>query len=139
MTNPLFTNIVLVVIAALLLVLVIQNGMNHPSHYERPMISPHAMPMDGGAQVPAAPTGGANMGNSMFFAALKAFPAGCEGKAVLAECDSPAAQAVKIQIQSFADTGKGPRQVFDYIVETWGEKVLTDQALQIRSRRTKSQ
>ena len=59
------------------------------------------------------------------------FPEGCDSAKLLAECDSPAAQQVKSQISAFAKD-KGPRQVFDYIIETWGEKALSDQALQIR-------
>lgn len=71
------------------------------------------------------------MGASMFFSALRGFPKGCEPSKLLAECESPEAQQIKEQIAAFAQ-GKGPRQVFDFIIETWGEQALSDQALRIR-------
>jgi cytochrome c-type biogenesis protein CcmH/NrfF len=74
----------------------------------------------------------------MIFQALKAFPEGCAGSRLLSDCSSPAAEAVKAQIQKFQDAGAGIRQTFDYIVKTWGEKVLTEQALQIRQMRKKT-
>lgn len=137
-TNPLFTNVVLVIIAALLLVLVIQNGMQQGT--ARPPLTQityseaaPSMPERNPSVNPSAQ----NMAHNMFFMAIKAFPEGCKGLKVLDECNSPAAQQIKSQIESVASSGKGPRQVFDFVVETWGEKVLTDQALQIRNMRVK--
>jgi hypothetical protein len=140
MNNSLFTNSLLVVIATLLLVQVIQNSMRMPAGPDRPVITYHESQSSAveGPRTSTPPTG-ANMATSMVFQALKAFPAGCEGKHILAECSSPAAEAVKTQILKMEETGKGPRQIFDYVVATWGEKVLTDQALQIRRMRTKTQ
>ncbi len=136
MTNhPLLTNILLFVIAALLLVLVIQNGMN--SSAPRPQfVSESSMPHSGGGH-PAVNSGAGPMGQNMFFLAVRGFPDGCEGKKVLADCDSPAAQAVKAAIEAQVAEGKGPRQVFDFIVEKWGEGALTEQAQKIRSMRPK--
>ncbi|MBN8554142.1 MAG: hypothetical protein J0L93_01750 [Deltaproteobacteria bacterium] len=139
MNNSLLTNTLLVIIATLLLVLVIQNSMRGPGGFDRPVIS-HS---DAPAPTPHPGMGGGNsalqnMGTSMVFQALKAFPAGCEGKQVLADCSSPAAEAVKAQILKLEEAGQGPRQIFDFVVNTWGEKVLTDQALQIRRMRVKA-
>ena len=134
MNNSLLTNTLLVIIATLLLVLVIQNSMKYPSGFERPMISHSDAPAHPGA----GNTPIQQMGTSMVFQALKAFPAGCEGKQILAECSSPAAEAVKAQILKLEESGQGPRQIFDFVVNTWGEKVLTDQALQIRRMRVKA-
>lgn len=124
MSNATLTNVLLVIIATLLLVLVIQNGLYHPSFSERPAISstssPYPQPM---------------MAQNMFFAALKAFPEGCGGMKILAECSSPEAEAVKEKISSWAMSGKPPREVFDLVVSTWGEQVLTDEAQQIRKHR----
>lgn len=77
------------------------------------------------------------MGGNMFFMAMTAFPDGCKEAKVLNDCDSPAAKAVKAKIETLVAQGQGPRQVFDYVVETWGEQALTDQARQIRNMRVK--
>lgn len=137
----LLTNTLLAIIAVLLLVQVIQTGMNQPRSLPRPMIqNPHIsenapMPMNGGGDMVAQQAPPQNM----ILMALKAFPAGCEGKMVLADCSSSAAEEVKTRIEKFQSSGKGIRQTFDFIVSTWGEQVLTEQALQIRNMRKKSQ
>lgn len=139
MQSNLLTNTLLAIIAVLLLVQVIQTGMAPSASVPRPYLSnPHAempeAPTDHPSQaMPAQPP------TNMILMALKAFPKGCDGKAVLADCSSPAAEEVKAQIEKFQSTGQGIRQTFDYIVATWGEKALTDQALQIRKMRKKSQ
>ncbi|MDB5036672.1 MAG: hypothetical protein JWQ35_200 [Bacteriovoracaceae bacterium] len=130
MNSNLLTNTLLVIIAVLLLVQVIQTGVNQPAYSNRPIISSHTESQE----MEQAPV----MQTNMIFQAVKAFPAGCAGKAVLAECSSPEAEAVKAQIEKFQSTGAGIRQTFDYIVTTFGEKVLTDQALQIRKMRKKN-
>lgn len=137
-TNPLFTNVVLVVIAALLLVLVIQNGMKTDS-MARPTLAPVNVQVteQSTGRNPTVTNDAGSMQHSMFFMAIKAFPEGCKSAKVLDDCNSPAAQAVKSKIGSLVAEGKGPRQVFDYVVATWGEEALTDQARQIRNMRVK--
>ncbi len=150
MNNNLLTNTLLVIIAVLLLVQVIQTGMNQQTAMRPAMpMSPHSYqggrsdegsdhtgPSHGdmGASAPHA----MQMPVEMVFRALKAFPAGCNGKAALIECDSPAARAVKAQIEKFQEQGKGPRETFDYIVKTWGEGALSEEAASIRRQRMKS-
>lgn len=135
MNGPiLFQNTLLVIIASLLLVIVIQNSQSHGSSYEMPAAasySDHASGGMGGGQ-PAQP-----MKTSMVFQALKGFPAGCDVKQILAECNSPAAELVKDEILKMESSGQGIRQIFDAVVAKYGEKVLTDQALQIRKMRVK--
>lgn len=139
MNSSLLTNTLLAIIAVLLLVQVIQTGMNQPAGPARPMLSnPHSEmtgePSMAENVVPPMPQ---QPPANMVFQALKAFPSGCVGKTVLADCSSEAAEAVKAQIEKFQSSGAGIRQTFDYIVSTWGEKVLTEQALQIRKMRKK--
>lgn len=141
----LFQNTLLVIIAALLLVLVIQNSQSHSPSWETSGLrepSEHYAPGQEG-MMPAMPrdakAGAPMMKGSMVFQALKAFPKGCEGKQILADCSSPEAESIKAEIAALENSGKGPRQIFDAIVAKWGEKVLTDQALQIRKMRMKSQ
>ncbi len=139
-TNPLFTNVLLVIIAGLLLVQVIQNGMNQNLNSRPSFVSSESSnyaPPEHPSNPSVNPNAG-QMGHNMFFMAIKAFPEGCQGKKILDECDSPAAQAVKQKIESVVSEGKGPRQIFDFVVATWGENVLTDQALQIRKMRKPS-
>lgn len=136
MQNSTLTNALLVLIAVLQLVLVIQNGMQSPSNYQRPALSSAPAAHDHGASV-AAPAGA--MGHNMIFQAVRAFPKGCEGANVLDDCNSPEAEAVKMTIMKEVEAGKGPRQIFDFIVATFGEKALTDEAQQIRAMRTKKQ
>lgn len=137
--NPFLTNVLLVIIAALLLVLVIQNGMQGSGQYARPTIISTDMSTGGSSasseRNPTVNPNAAPMAHNMIYMAVRAFPEGCDKYKILDECNSPAAMAVKKQIESYANSGKGPRQVFDYIVETWGESVLTEQALQIRNQR----
>lgn len=142
--NPFLTNVILVVIAALLLVLVIQNGMNQ-NKAARPNFQATSSYSGGYADSGSAPAdrnptvnpNAAPMAHNMFFMAVRAFPDGCSKFKILDECNSPAAIAVKKQIEEVANSGKGPRQVFDYIVETWGEQALTEQAAQIRNQRVR--
>jgi len=134
-SNPqLLTNVLLIIIAALLLVQVIQNGMNSQNFTPGVLIRNsdesglNQQPMQNGPGVP----GSAAMGNDMIFSALKAFPAGCEGRTLLAECSSPAAEEAKRQILDWEQSGQSPHAIFDQITKKWGEQVLTEQALQIR-------
>ncbi len=71
----------------------------------------------------------------MYFQAMSAFPEGCGEKDVLADCSSPAAQVVKEDISAVVQSGQGPRQVFDYIIERYGMGALTAEAQRIRSMR----
>ncbi len=138
--NPsLLTNTLLAVIAGFLLVLVIQNGTRSGS-YQRPVLSPHQHSSYDSQTQPnsSVPPKGVNMETNMLFAALRAFPKGCEGMQTLSECSSPDAMKVKSEIESFAETGKRPREIFDFIVSRWGENALTDQSKQIRNMRIKS-
>jgi cytochrome c-type biogenesis protein CcmH/NrfF len=143
-SNPFLTNVLLSVIAALLLVMVIQNGMTMTSA-KRPLVSSSAggYGASAGAASPYSnPTVNPNapqMAHSMFFQAVKGFPEGCNNSPTLDSCDSPAAQAVKKSINDKAASGANPRQVFDFIVETWGEQALTDQAREIRNQRVRGQ
>jgi hypothetical protein len=142
MTNSALTNILLLVITVLLLVLVIQNTMNHPSNYQRPNLSSKGSyyQKDESPSKPAKAdlkSKSVPMGQTMIFAAMSSFPKGCEGKKTLAECSSPAANNVKAKVQAYAQKGKGIREIFDYVVATWGEEALTAQAIQIRKMRRK--
>jgi len=77
------------------------------------------------------------MGHSMFEQALAGFPAGCDKNKTLAVCETPAAMAVKAEINGLVEKGAGPRQVFDYIVNKYGVNALTKEAQRIRSMRAK--
>lgn len=133
MQNPLLTNILLAVIAALLLVQVIQNGMSSekgpgPSS----IVPPYAQSSE------RNPTVNANtpmMGHSMFEQALVGFPEGCDRSKILAMCDTPAARAVKEELNQLTAQGMGPRQVFDHVVAKYGMDALTQEAQKIRSMR----
>jgi cytochrome c-type biogenesis protein CcmH/NrfF len=121
----------------LLLVIVIQNSVYHASS-ERPYAIGDMNGIPSGEAVEnIAPhvDQKPHMGAEMVFHALKAFPKGCVGKRILAECDSPEANEVKARIEKMAEGGKSIREVFDSIVATWTESVLTDEAKQIRSQR----
>lgn len=143
MNNSLLTNTLLVVIAALLLVLVIQNSLHNPRRFERPSLgesSYHEMSGEASEMSghPSLKPDAGSMAHQMVFHALKAFPKGCEGVSTLFECESPAAAKVKAEIEVWAQEGKGPRQIFDAIVAKWGDKVLTEEALRIRNMRVKA-
>ena len=142
--NPhLITNTLLGIIAILLLALVVQNGMQSDrsySHAQAPSAHPQQPPQQQQraqqpSQNPTTTEGSAPMSHSMVFAALRGFPEGCDEVEVLAECNSPAAEAVKAEIIQLEQAGMGPREVFDTIIETWGEEVLTQEALRIRNMR----
>lgn len=144
MSSPFVTNLLLTIVAVLLLVQVIQTGMNESSSYRSSYSTapssynsrdPHAgMPRN-----PTVRNDAPAMAHAMFGQALRGFVEGCDGEKTLSECDSPAAQVVKNQIGEWASSGLGPRQVFDKIVETYGEEALTPQAKQIRQARIQSQ
>lgn len=141
-----FQNTLLVIIASLLLILVIQNSQSRSPTWESATVESNSTysPSNGSmmpphALEPAKKSEAQVMKGSMVFQALKAFPKGCDGKKILAECSSTDAEAVKNEILKMEEKGMGPRQIFDAIVAQWGEKVLTDQALQIRQMRTKGQ
>ena len=129
MNSPSLTNTLLVIISSLLLVLTIQNGRDRSSLYERPQISPHAQSLPGPAGSNAL------MEHIIFFESVLAFPEGCQEVSLLSECTSPQALKIKEKIQVWIDQNKGPKNVFDEIVKTWGEEVLTAQARQIRNQR----
>lgn len=136
MNANLLTHTLLFVIAVLLLVLVIQNSVYH-STSEKPyqVTESYSPPAPANQQAqPQAP-----MGAEMVFHALKAFPEGCSGKRILAECDSSAAREVKMKIEKMAEGGQSIRSIFDAIVKTWTEDVLTDEARQIRNQRRSGQ
>src|SRR5690606_5211250 len=100
----LFQNVLLVIIAFLLLVLVIQNGMSKASYSGSSYNMSYPSPHSGDSSAPRNPTvdpSAPAMAQEMVFQAMKAFPEGCEGLSLLAECNSPAAQAVKAEIEQF--------------------------------------
>lgn len=141
MQSTFITNILLTIIAVLLLVMLIQNGMRDQSGYgssgssystssARPS-SPH----DHSTKNPTVVENAAPMGESLYFRAMSAFPEGCEGLQSLDQCESPAAQMVKKEVTDFSQ-GRGPREVFDHIIEKYGMQALTEQAQQIRKMRT---
>lgn len=130
MQSSLLTNILLSLIAVLLLVQVIQNGMSDSGSsspaYSRP--TPHSR---NPSVAPNAPM----MGHQMFEQALSGFPAGCDKSKKLADCDSPAAKAIRDEINQLVQAGSGPRQVFDHIVNKYGIEALTPEAQKIRGMR----
>jgi len=136
MQSPFVTNILLVVIAALLLVQVIQAGgqrrssasvgTSYPNHHSSPQ----------GVRNPSVQSDAALMGHHMIYQAMSGFPEGCEGVEILSDCQSPAAMAVKSEIEGLVKSGMGPRQVFDFVVEKYGLQALTPQAQDIRRMRT---
>jgi len=142
--SPLLTNVLLAVIAMLLLVNVIQNGMSSSKSVARPQFSQdsyHQSYGSGSSSPSANPSvapGAQDMAGKMYFMAMTGFPEGCKGVATLDQCDSPAALAVKEKVNQLAE-GKRPREVFDLIVKTYGENALTQQAKDIRNMRLKSQ
>lgn len=144
MNSQTATNFLLIVIAFLLLVQVIQEGMTEgssysPSYSSAPSPQYSSSPRSAPAtRNPTVKSNVTSMAHAMYGQALLAFPEGCGEARVLGDCDSPAAQAVKSQIDEWAGSGLGPRQVFDKIVESFGEEVLTPQAQQIRNARLQS-
>jgi len=97
-----------------------------------PPASPHGVERN-----PTVQENAPNMGHSMFEQALAGFPSGCDKNKTLAVCETPAALAVKAEINSMVEKGAGPRQVFDYIVNKYGVNALTKEAQRIRSMRAK--
>jgi hypothetical protein len=142
--NLFLTNVLLTIIAALLLVNVIQNGMGSSGNVPRPQLASEGYhPGYGGGASSQSPNptvnpGAQQMAGKMYFMAMTGFPEGCKGVQTLDQCDSPAAQAVKAKVNSIAE-GKRPREVFDIIIKTYGENALTDQAKAIRNMRVKGQ
>jgi hypothetical protein len=131
MKNPsLLTNSLLAIIAALLVVQILQkdSGLQKTTIGTESYVPPDASAIPG-AVTPA-------MGD-FIFQALRAFPKGCEKHKILAECDSPAALAVKEKIQSWGELDLNPRELFDKIVATYGENALSDEAKKIRAMRKK--
>lgn len=138
MNTSLFTNIMLSVIAVLLLVLVVQNGMKAPGYSGKPGYSKrsgYSSQQAHGSTNPSVKANAAPMAGGMFFQALSGFPEGCESANTLAECNSAAAEAVKKEVMEVA-AGAGPRKVFDYVVNKYGIEALTPQAQKIRAMRT---
>lgn len=139
MNNTFTTNVLLLVCAVLLLTLVVQNSMGPNRQSEvGPRVTSSMPPSNSAAaRNPSVRDGVTSMGHhSMFFQALSGFAEGCDGARTLAECSSPAAEVVKADIMNFTETGAGPREVFDYIVEKYGMEALTAEAQQIRRART---
>lgn len=131
MNSPFVTNLLLMIVAVLLLVLVVQNGM-HEGTYVPQASNPHRSMQTPSQPMPSSTS---DMDHSMFFQALSGFPKGCNPKLTLAECSTPAAEAVKNEILSIAEE-RGPREVFDYVINKYGMAALTEQAQQIRRSRT---
>lgn len=135
------TNILLTIVAVLLLVQVIQNGMDSAGPRSAPL-APYRSesgPVDSSPsdRNPSVQENAPLMGHSMFEQALAGFPAGCDKNKTLAVCETPAALAVKAEINGIVEKGAGPRQVFDYIVNKYGVNALTKEAQRIRSMRAK--
>lgn len=140
MQSTFITNILLTIIAVLLLVMLIQNGMRDQSGYgsSRSYSTSSAHPSSPHTRSTKNPTvveNAAPMGESLYFRAMSAFPEGCDGLQSLDQCESPAAQMVKKEVTDFSQ-GRGPREVFDHIIEKYGMQALTEQAQQIRKMRT---
>jgi hypothetical protein len=133
MQNPLLTNILLAVIAALLLVQVIQNGMSSEQGARTSSIMPPYV--QSSERNPTVNSSTPMMGHSMFEQALVGFPEGCDRSKILAMCDSPAARVVKEELNQLTAQGMGPRQVFDHVVAKYGMNALTQEAQKIRSMR----
>jgi len=143
MNSPALTNILLSIIALLMLFSLIQNAIgptqpyttNVSSTYQRQQAaSPHTPSRNPTVSPDAAP----HMGNDMYYQALRGFPEGCDDQKPLLECNTPAAQAVKQDVDAQVRSGLGPRQVFDYVVEKYGITALTDEAQRIRGARVPS-
>lgn len=137
MQSPILTNVLLSIIAVFLLVLIVQNSRgpvvsNSYTSAVRPTANPH---QSSASRNPSVAPDSPMMAASMYFQAMSAFPEGCQGRNNLLECDSPAALKVKEDIGQAAQSGKGPRQVFDYIIEKYGMAALTPEAQRIRSMR----
>jgi len=135
------TNILLTVIAALLLVLVIQNGSNSSRSMMSISSGSYHDGSDRGAASsepvhPSLKENAAPMAQTMVYQALVGFPEGCDRSRTLAECNSAEAEIVKKDIDSMAVGGKGPRQIFDAVIEKYGMEALTAQAQSIRRMRT---
>ncbi len=139
MQNPILTNSLLFIVAILMLVQVIQTGRLHDQLLSPTMVSsmasPHSAHGDGGSPSTATTP---PMATEMVFHAMVGFPKGCNKQGTLSACNSPEAEAVKQQINSWAAGGKGIRQIFDQIVETFGEAALTEEARQIRAQRRRA-
>jgi len=135
MNSPFVTNLLLMVIAVLLLVIVIQNGMNESSSSSYRTYSSNPHPAVPEQRSPAVSGPAPHMNESMFFQALSGFPEGCDKVKTLAECSSPAAEAVKQEVLNISQS-RGVREVFDYVINKYGMTALTEQAQQIRRART---
>ncbi|PIR23392.1 MAG: hypothetical protein COV44_03055 [Deltaproteobacteria bacterium CG11_big_fil_rev_8_21_14_0_20_45_16] len=141
MQTTFMTNILLAVIAALLLVLVIQNGSNSSRSSVSISSGSYHDESNGGAVSseavhPSLKENAAPMAQTMVYQALVGFPEGCDRNRTLAECTSAAAEVVKKDIDNLAAGGKGPRQIFDAVIEKYGMEALTAQAQSIRRMRT---
>lgn len=137
MKSTILTNVLLSLIAIFLLVMIVQNARgpvasNSYSSAVRSTVNPH---QSSASRNPSVAPDSPMMAASMYFQAMSAFPEGCQGRNSLLECDSPAALKVKEDIGQVAQSGKGPRQVFDYIIEKYGMAALTPEAQRIRSMR----
>ena len=141
MNSQALTNILLGVIAIFILVIVVQNASaptdsrssyraGGPAHGGG---NPHASVPNRNPTV--TPDAAPFMGNDMYYQALRGFPEGCDAQSTLLNCNSPAAQSVKQDIDSKVREGLGPRQVFDYVVEKYGIEALTEEAQRIRGAR----
>lgn len=139
MQSTFMTNVLLTIIAALLLVMVIQNGMQE-GRGKRPdrsysTSSPHQSHPKNSRKTTTVKENAAPMGENLYFRAMSAFPEGCDGLQSLDQCESPAAQLVKKEVTGYSQ-GRGPREVFDHIIDKYGMQALTEQAQQIRKMRT---
>lgn len=141
MNSQALTNILLGVIAIFVLVVIVQNASG-PSdsrpHYRSSApgyggANPHSAAPNRNPTV--APDAAPFMGNDMYYQALRGFPEGCDAQSTLLNCNTPAAQSVKQDIDAKVREGSGPRQVFDYVVEKYGIDALTEEAQRIRGAR----
>lgn len=101
-----------------------------PSPTDSQMINPHTHGEDMGAEAPQTKGEGFNFSN-MVFAALRC-PS--DATATLADigCKGKDAETRRAFVGELAAQNLPPRMMFDKIIEKFGEKALSDEALEIR-------
>jgi len=104
-----------------------------PSETSAPMMNPHAHEEMGSA--PAPQSGGFNFQN-MVFAALRCPSDGTVSLADIS-CKGKDAEERRKFVSGLSDQNLPPRMMFDKIIEKFGEKALTDEALEIRANNRK--
>ncbi len=106
------------------------SGMGAAPSPTQPMMNPHDP--DGSDQGTPDQQGGGNFNfQNMVFAALR-----CPSDATITladvACKGKDAEARRKFVDSIADQNLPPRMMFDKIIEKFGEKALSDEALEIR-------